>query len=223
MTEVAMVETKVTIHRPRKKLPKGMPDAVTTIFKKCFKEGEGVRIALPRETGIRRGACKSVDEWLDMYGSAGEDMFGSKGTYICVNPLLIGGIADKDVIDYRHCLVEFDDGALEEQYAVLRESGLPLSALIYSGGKSMHGWVKVGARDRQSFDERVKEIYKSMERYRVDGQNKNPSRLSRYLGFVGEVRCRSCLGLILGLSLTRSGLRKKSQRGLAASFGLLPR
>ena len=36
VTAVAMVETKVTIHRPRKKLPKGMPDAVTTIFKKFF-------------------------------------------------------------------------------------------------------------------------------------------------------------------------------------------
>ena len=223
VSAVAMVQTKVTVHRPQKNLPKGMPDAVTTIFKKCFREGEGVRIALPRNTGISRGACKPVDEWLDMYGQSGDDLFGSKGTYICVNPLLIGGIADKDVIDYRHCLVEFDDGALEEQYAVLRESGLPLSALIYSGGKSMHGWVKVGARNRQSFDDRVKEIYKSMERYRVDGQNKNPSRLSRLPGVRRGGQMQELLGVDLGLESYEEWIAKEKSKRFGSVLRFTPK
>jgi len=212
VSAIATVHTKVTVHRPRRDLPNGLPDAVTTIFKKCFKEGEGVRIALPRETGISRGACKPVDEWLDMYDQSGESMFGHRGAYICVNPLEIGGITDKDVIDYRHCLVEFDDGSLEEQYAILRESGLPLSALIYSGGKSMHGWVKVGAKDRQSFDERVREIYKSMERYRIDGQNKNPSRLSRLPGVRRGGQRQELLGVDLGVGSYEEWIAKEKSK-----------
>ncbi len=215
VTAIAKVETRITVVRPSKKLPDGLPDAITTIFKKCFREGEGVRIALPAQTGISRGACKPVDEWLDMYERDGVSIFGSKGAYVCVNPLLIGGIADKDVIDYRHCLVEFDDGSLEEQYAVLNESGLPLSALIYSGGKSLHGWVKIGANNRNDFDERVRQVYKSMETYRIDNKNKNPSRLSRLPG----VRRGGSKQELLGVDLGVENFEEWSSREKAKRFG----
>ena len=222
VSKITTVETKITVRMPSRKLPSGLPDAVTTIFKKCFREGEGVRIALPRETGISRGACKPVDDWLDMYEREGEVIFGSKGAYICVNPLVVGGITDKDVIDYRHCLVEFDDGSLEEQYAILNESGLPLSALIYSGGKSMHGWVRIDANNRNEFDDRVRQVYKSLEAYRIDGKNKNPSRLSRLPGVRRGGSKQELLGVDLGLECYSEWFAKEKAKRFGSVLRFTP-
>jgi RecA-family ATPase len=61
---------------------------------------------------------------------------------------------------------------------------LPVSAIVHSGGKSIHALVRVDAADMQEYRKRVDYLYKTAEKYglKVDGGNRNPSRLSRMPG-----------------------------------------
>lgn len=61
-------------------------------------------------------------------------------TDIClmaINPIN-GFRRDENVTAYRSFMVEIDDGNLEEQMKYIKESGLPYSACIFSGNKSLH-------------------------------------------------------------------------------------
>jgi hypothetical protein len=105
-----------------------------------------------------------------------------EGVFVRINPFkpnLYSG-SDNDVAAYRHVLVEFDDKPKQQQEKLLRDSGLPISVLIDSGGKSIHGWVRVDAADRKEWDARRDEIYRLIPG--IDPKNKNPSRFSRLPG-----------------------------------------
>lgn len=108
------------------------------------------------------------------------------GAWIRFNPLNGKGVRNADVAEFRHALVESDEVPKEEQLALVRALELPCSAIVDSGGKSMHAIVRVDAADWSEYRERTDYLYKVCERHglKVDQQNKNPSRLSRCPGFM---------------------------------------
>ena len=108
------------------------------------------------------------------------------GAWIRFNPLDGKGVKNDNVTEFRYALVESDNLGLEKQNAIMRELELPIAALVYSGGKSVHAIVKVDAKDKNEYRERVEYLYKICNKngLQVDGQNKNPSRLSRMPGVV---------------------------------------
>jgi RecA-family ATPase len=64
----------------------------------------------------------------------------------------------------------------------LRRLGLPITAIIDSGKKSVHAWVRIDAKTREEYDEKVALIHQFCSQsigLDVDRQNKNPSRYSR--------------------------------------------
>ena len=70
--------------------------------------------------------------------------------------------------------------SLKCQEKLFRDSGLPITVLIDSGGKSIHAWVRVDAPNRKEWDIRRDIIYSSIPG--LDSKNKNPSRYSRLPG-----------------------------------------
>ena len=66
----------------------------------------------------------------------------------------------------------------------MRQLELPIAALVYSGGKSVHAIVRIDAGDYQEYKKRVDYLYQVCNKNGliVDTQNKNPSRLSRMPG-----------------------------------------
>jgi len=95
------------------------------------------------------------------------------------------GASDREVTAYRHCLIECDEAALQLQWSALVASNLPISVAVSSGGRSIHGWVKVDATDEKQFRERAKIAADTMEEFegiKVDRATLNPSRLSRLAG-----------------------------------------
>lgn len=109
------------------------------------------------------------------------------GAWIRVNPMTGGKENprgdDSEVSDYRYCMVEFDDGkTTDEQWSIFQQSGLPIAACISSGGKSVHAWVKVDAKNLEEFKARRDTIYDFFADYNPDPSNKNPSRWSRLAG-----------------------------------------
>lgn len=121
---------------------------------------------------------------------------GLYGTYVRINPMKRDGTKDVDVTAYRHALVEFDAMAQDEQIAKLKASGAPITALIHSGGKSIHAWVKVDAKDAKEYALRVEHLYKLFPG--VDTNNRNPSRFARLPGVRRRGNEQKLLALNLG-------------------------
>jgi RecA-family ATPase len=106
------------------------------------------------------------------------------GVWIRINPLKSGDESgtDTSVSSFRHVLVEFDGRPKEDQWEIFRQSNLPIAAVIDSGGKSLHAWVRVDANSLDEFKTRQKLVYDYLGDYIDDSGNKNPSRFSRLPG-----------------------------------------
>lgn len=89
---------------------------------------------------------------------------------------------DNGVAAFRHLLVESDKLSKQQQWDIYNSSGLPISAVIDSGGDSLHAWVRVDAKDKDEYKERSAKIYEALAPLGFDPSNKNPSRFSRLPG-----------------------------------------
>ena len=106
------------------------------------------------------------------------------GAWIRFNPLDGQGVANANVTAFRYALVESDTLPIQEQDALYRRLELPIAALVYSGGKSLHAIVHIDAPDIEEYYRRVDFLYSFLQKEGVDidRQNRNPSRLSRMPG-----------------------------------------
>ena len=136
----------------------------------------------------------TVDQWITWVGKCGTH----KLPHIIQNPLdgsehetsagTLSYRCDAAVTAFRFALVEFDDIGREDQLrfwsGVLRRRLLNVVCLIDSGGKSVHGWVRVDVPDRAGWDRDVKQ--RLFDRWLIplgaDPTTRNPSRLSRLPG-----------------------------------------
>ena len=95
---------------------------------------------------------------------------------------------DAAVIGFRYAVVEFDTISLEEQTCfwtgVLARDLFPVAAIIHSGSKSLHGWIRVGCRDRDEWERLVEQdlFARWLTPVGVDAACRNESRLSRLPG-----------------------------------------
>ncbi len=173
------------------KRPTTTPNPTDSQFKRfleaAFAPTEVVCICEQVEDGKPNtsGSFLPVEEWIKRFDAPDSILLRKDrldGVFVRINPFkpnLYSG-SDNDVAAYRHVLVEFDELPKPEQEQRLRSSGLPISVLIDSGGKSIHAWVRVDASSRKEWDARRDEIYKAIPG--VDPKNKNPSRFSRLPG-----------------------------------------
>ncbi len=127
---------------------------------------------------------QELSQCNDDIGAVLGDYREEAGAWIRFNPFDGKGCRNSNVTDFRYALVESDDMALEMQNALIRELELPVAALVYSGGKSLHAIVKVDAADSNEYRKRVDYLYNVCKKngIKVDTQNKNPARLSRMPG-----------------------------------------
>ena len=168
-------------------LPSGIDNPLPKLLEAAFEDGEKVRIVIGPTIG--KG---NLNRWDNLNGVSEKIESTAHGAWICINPLS-GGIKDEHVTAYRHCLVEFDEGDLSDQYEKITSTNLPITAIIYSGGKSVHAWVRVDARDRKQYDERVAKVYEEFPG--LDAGNKNPGRLSRLPGVLRDGKRQRLLKL----------------------------
>jgi RecA-family ATPase len=131
---------------------------------------------------------KSRTQWERHHAKRPIDLVCSTGggAYIGINPLstLQGGRKNDNIHAYRHVLAEFDDGDPEEQRRTLETSGLPISLIVTSGKRSIHGWIRVDAANKQEWDERRDQIFAQLK---CDPKNNDPARVSRCPGVLREV------------------------------------
>ena len=185
--------------------PLPLPAAKVThvqFLKACFTAGEFVAFCVPRprysQSGEIDGFVPTAGETverdelirrIEAVGSVQRFFATTPSVYLRVNPLTNGGSRDDDVTAYRHLLLEIDtdeNGAEvspERQFGAFVSSGLPISAVIFSGGKSLHAWVRLDARDAEEYRERGKSAFERMRQFLLpDVKCLNPSRYSRFPG-----------------------------------------
>ncbi len=179
-----------------KPLPAPIADGARILLQTAFEPGDYVRIVVGeygedgKDHPATAGVALKASEWLKRLEDKEGDpnrIFSTTaklqpGLFVGMNPVQPEGKSDNSVTNFRHALVEFDDIPKEQQFEAITASGLPCTVIIDSGGRSLHAWVRVDAKDREEYDKRVALIYARLEGFRIDAKNKNPSRLSRLPG-----------------------------------------
>lgn len=127
---------------------------------------------------------ESLRKHPDDLGYTIGDWKNEAGAWIRFNPVDGEGVKNKNVTAFRYALVESDTLSIQEQDELYRKYELPIAALVYSGGKSLHAIVHVDAPDADEYYKRVDYLYNFLQTQgmEIDKQNRNPSRLSRMPG-----------------------------------------
>ena len=111
------------------------------------------------------------------------DTTSDKGYYVCINPLKPDTVSkkDEDVVSWQNCLLEFDSIELDEQVTILQKYAFPIKAVTYSGGKSIHAIINIGAKNKAEYDKRTKALKSFLDKEGIeyDKQVLNVSRYSR--------------------------------------------
>lgn len=104
------------------------------------------------------------------------------------NPNKMSYRCDNAIVNWKYMVVEFDEVSLEDQLAFWAVVKLPVAALVYSGSKSIHGWVCVDCEDRNEWEREVEQdLFPGyLMPLGVDGSCRNESRLSRMPGHTRE-------------------------------------
>lgn len=174
-------------------------EQITTYLNTLFEPGENVGYVMqswknekgkhiPQNKGSYDRTAGELIEALEKCGGDIGSVLGdydpNGGAWIRFNPLDGHGVKNENVTEFRYALVESDDMSLEKQNAMMREMQLPISVLVYSGGKSLHAIVKIDAADYSEYRKRVDYLYDVCRKngMAIDTQNRNPSRLSRLPG-----------------------------------------
>jgi hypothetical protein len=142
-----------------------------------------------------KGKTLTRDEWLSEAALAGPPQ-GEGGAWLRMNPMTGAGVKDGDVRAWRFCLLECDTLTPALQLALFAGLPFPIAALVTSGGRSIHAWVRVDSPSDRAYRETVLALFQGLKPYGVDPANKNPSRLARMpgaqraIGRVGDGRQR---------------------------------
>jgi hypothetical protein len=129
---------------------------------------------------------KTASEWLNDEQLTGyphiipNPMTGEMGTTKSGTPSYR---ADSCVKFFRFVVVEFDGLSRADQIAFWLTADLPVSVIIDSGGKSLHGWVRVDVPDRQTWERDIEgKLFDMLVPVGADPMCRNEARLSRLPG-----------------------------------------
>ena len=170
---------------------------LTTLFEPEEYVGYVVNtFALPdgKQSPTMGNYSRTVQQIIDGINSTTqlENVFGSfnkeMGAWIRFNPIDGKGVKNDNVTAFRYMLLESDNMSLGKQKAILEQLELPIAAMVFSGGKSIHAIVKVDAYSYEEYRKRVDFIYSIAQKngFKPDKKNRNPSRLSRMPGVMRD-------------------------------------
>lgn len=137
----------------------------------------GVDKARPRGSGATMERNVLAAHWY----KRGSDT-DYPGGWMRMNPVDGKGIADANVTAFRFALLESDELPLDLQMALFARLSLPIAAILRSGARSIHAWVKVDAPNAEEYGRKVSRLFDLLARFGIDRKNSNPSRLSRLPG-----------------------------------------
>lgn len=163
-------------------------DRVSYVTETWEKDGRHMpkKGASDRTAGELIAALHRCTDISDVIGTVNEEA----GAWVRFNPMDGKDVRNDNVTAFNYALVESDSQDIEKQYALMQELQLPIAMLVHSGGKSLHAIVRVDASSIEEYRSRVDYLYTVCRKngLEIDGQNKNPSRLSRMPGVIRRGR-----------------------------------
>jgi hypothetical protein len=140
------------------------------------------------DDGKARPQGKGVSYTRDVLANRLGTCFESQaGAWLRMNPVDGKGVGDENVTACRWALVESDALPLDLQVALLAKLPAPIGALITSGSRSLHAWVRLDAPDADTGRAMLHRLRDLMEPFGMDKRNATVSRLSRLPGAVRKV------------------------------------
>lgn len=164
-------------------------DKIQIVVGKLNEEGSeaplGASPILPRDQWIKKIKEKEGDAGA-LFSAFDKEGKVEQGLYVAINPLdkIKDGRKKRNIARYDHALLEFDTISTKQQWQLIKKSRIPCSTVSYSGNKSLHALVKIGARSLPEYEAKVAQLMEHFAEYDVDTQNKDPSRLSRLPGVI---------------------------------------
>jgi len=166
-----------------------------------FTPDEDLFIGDRHEAGLVGKNIRAVSDWIRFFQNG-----GTAGPFIIINPLT-GEFAptksgdrmtyrgDGCIAIHRYALAEFDTLTHEEQIAFWTGAKLPVEALIDSGGKSIHAWLKVDIDDPYTWERKIREkLYRqALIPMGIDSACSNAARLARLPGCLRGERWQKIL------------------------------
>lgn len=180
------------LERSPAQLPARTENDAAFLLERLFQPNELVNIVSafgdstgkPHPTGY--GRTQTQTEWLANIARNGPPT-SLAGTWIRLNPTDGRGVLDTNIVSFRFLLLESDALPLDLQISFFARLPLPISAIISSGGRSLHAWVKIDAETITDFRAISARIYAALIQFGIDRANKNPGRLSRLPGVPREI------------------------------------
>ena len=162
-------------------IPPPMSGGVQRHLAACFSDSEYVCLLAADKDGKITSAGVTVLA-REIPGTQSSRKFG---TFVRVNPMKLGGAKNEDVEAFRHVLIESDTTPKPLQWAAIVASKLPVSAVVDTGNKSLHAWVRVDAANAEEYRARAKKAADAMDAFEgvtVDRACLNPARFARLAG-----------------------------------------
>ena len=114
-----------------------MEKTASNLLKLLFNDNEKVYASPDKYSSIKN----QDGSWRRHLLSVPRDSVDLNNTMLVgINPIDGDSRSDDNVTAYRNFLIEIDDLPLKDQPMIIKESGLPFSACVFSGNKSFH-WV----------------------------------------------------------------------------------
>ncbi len=164
-----------------------------TVLQYCFKPDEFIFVG-KNDTG--NSGVQSVKKWRETISKNKR----VPNSHIIANPLsgkafeiIVNGKpkmtkrSNANVSAFRFAVLEMDERPLSEQvafwvYAI--EHRWPIALIVYSGGKSIHGWLSINCKSSEQWETEIKDTFKRvLVPLGFDPATATIARLSRLAGF----------------------------------------
>ena len=155
-----------------------------------FQAGERVNYVTDWRRDVRgkvspQGRGSSVERNCLLSRWRKQPVTGSEaGGWLRMNPMDGNGVGDANVTAFRFALLEFDDLPIELQLSFVAKLPLPVAAILTSGGRSIHTWLRVDAPSADEYRAITHKLAAYLWRFGACQGNKSLSRLSRLPGVV---------------------------------------
>jgi hypothetical protein len=165
------------------------PERDTVLFlQTMYSPDDLVFIGGTFDYAVRGRTLRTAGEWIDVLQSG-----HIPAMFICANPLTGEMAPTKDGKESRRCdaaiqyhrfaIVEFDGLPKQDQACFFLESGLPVAAIVDTGGKSLHGWIRVDCEDSTEWIRDVHRVFADvLKPLGADPACRNAARLVRLPG-----------------------------------------
>lgn len=154
-----------------------------------------------KKSNTPEAVTEKVSEILEKADSIKKTMKaldGPDGALVSTNA--VAGPDGDESFRYRYAVIDNPKMSLAKQLAYYKALNLPCAALVSTGANSVQAWIKVSAKNREEYEERVEYLFKTLDGqgFKVDSQNADPTRMVRIPGVLRNGKQQYLIGLEQG-------------------------